>query len=76
MVDVDHAGKPQLVASTRLGLDIALDEIDEVGVQGLGFLGPDGPLLPIVGLLPEEASGFGIVVQEEPVNEVNPQNLC
>ena len=71
VVDVDHAGNPRFGASARFGPDIALNEVDGVGVQGLSFLGPEGPLLPIVGLLPEEASGFGIVVQVEPVNEVS-----
>ena len=74
MVDVDHAGDPLLGAPAGFGPDIALDEIDAVGVQGLGLPGPEGSLLPFVRLLPEEARGFGIVVQMEPVNEVDPEN--
>ena len=74
MVDVDHAGYPRLGAPSGFGPNITLDEIDGVGVQGLGLPGPEGPHLPFVRLLPEEASGFGIVVQMEPVDEIDPEN--
>ena len=74
MVNVDHAGHPRLGASARFGPNIALDEIDRVTVQGLGLFGPEGPLLSLVRLLPDEASGSRNVVQVEPVNEVDPEN--
>ena len=74
VVDVDHAGHSRLGTPSGFGPNIALDEVDGVGVQSLGFLGPEGPLLPVIGLLPKEASGFCIVVQVEPVDEVDPEN--
>ena len=74
VVDVDHAGHSRLGAPSGFGPNIALDEVDGVGVQSLGFLGPEGPLLPVIGLLPKETSGFCIVVQVEPVDEVDPEN--
>ena len=63
-----------LGAPAGFGPNIALDEIDGVGVQGLGLLGPEGPLLLVIGRLPEEASSFGVVVEVESVNEVDPEN--
>ena len=73
MVDGDHAGHSWLGAPSGFGPNIALDETDEI-VQGLSLFGSEGPLLPLVGLLPEEALGFSIVVQVEPVDKIDPEN--